>query len=86
MTRFKNTFSKICSSSLVFFIKKIFYEDRNEFRLWKLTKKSEIAPFLTAGLQFLVQDIKVSLEYVDFYAKMFVIFYATFGNKKVSGS
>ena len=29
----------------------------------------ENAPFLTARLQFLVQDIKVSLEYVDFYTK-----------------
>ena len=27
------------------------------------------AQFLTARLQFLVQDIKVSLEYVDFYTK-----------------
>ena len=34
-----------------------------------MTKKSENATFLTARFQFLVQDIKISLEYVEFYTK-----------------
>ena len=69
MTRFEKSFIKSCSSRLVVFSENFFHQDWNDFRLWKLAQKYANAPFLTARLQFLVQDIKISLEYIDSYTK-----------------
>ena len=83
MTKYKNSFVKSCSSNSVFFIENCFHEVLIDFRLRKLTLESKNAPFLTACLQFLVQDIKVSLEFVDFYPKESLILDARVSNSTI---
>ena len=45
-----------------------------------MTLKSENALLLPARHSFNLQDIKISFEYVDFYAKIFLILYSLFKN------
>ena len=69
-----------CSFELLFLIEYFFQKKKFDFWTSKLTLNSENALFLSACHSFMVQDSKVSFEYVDFYAKMSLIFYAAFGN------
>ena len=64
----------------LFLIENYFQSKKVEFWTSKLTLNFENALFLSACHSFMVQDSKVSFEYVDFYAKMSLIFYAAFGN------
>ena len=80
MDRVKIVINESCSFKLLFLIENYFQSKKVEFWTSKLTLNFENALFLSACHSFMVQDSKVSFEYVDFYAKMSLIFYAAFGN------
>ena len=76
----KIVFNESCSFKLLLLIENYFQSKKVEFWTSKLTLSFENAQFLSACHSFMVQDSKVSIEDVDFYTKMSMIFYAAFGN------
>ena len=69
-----------CSIKLLFLTENYFQSKKVEFWTSKLTLNFENALILSASHSFMVQDSTVSFEYVDFYAKISLIFDAVFGN------
>ena len=67
-----------CSFKLLFLIENYFQSKKVELWASKLTLNFENALFLSTCHSFMVQDSKVSFEYVDFYTKMLVILHAAF--------
>ena len=71
----KNVNNKKCAPKLVFFNEKKIEKDYDDFWHWKLTFKVEFLHFLTPPPYTNSQNSMISLQYVDIYAKIFVILY-----------
>ena len=71
---------KVTHLKILFLIEIFFQSKKVEFWTSKLTLNFENALFLLTYHSFMVQDSKVSFEYVDFYANMSLISDAAFGN------
>ena len=76
----KNVINESCLLKLVFSMENHFQSKKVEFWTSKLTLNFENALFLSVGHSFMVQDSKVSFEYVDFYAKILLVLHNAFGN------
>ena len=76
----KIVINESCSFKLLFLIENLFQSKKVEFWTSKLTLNFKNVLFLSACHSFMLQDSTISFEYVDFYAKMSLIFYAAFGN------
>ena len=85
MTKIKNVVNESCFSNLVFLKEYRFQKDWVNIWPQKLTLNFENALFLSARHYFNLQDIKISFEDVDFYAKLSLILDTTVGNSKPSG-
>ena len=83
MSKIKNFVNKSCSANLVFLKINHFQEDYVVFSPPKLTLNIENALFLSARHSFYLQDIKVSFEYVDFYAKILLVKYTRVKNSTI---
>ena len=73
MIQMKNIASESCSPNLIFIKENNFWEDSVDFWPQKLTLKTENAQFLLARHYFCAQNIKISFEYADLYAKISLI-------------
>ena len=68
-----NVINESCLFELLFLKENHFQSKKVEFWTSKLTLNFENALFLSGCHSFMVQDSKVSFEYVDSYAKMLLI-------------
>ena len=73
MTQIENVVNESYSFDLVFLRENRFQEEKVDILPPKLTLNSENALFLLAHHSFNLQDIKISFEYVDSYAKLSLI-------------
>ena len=75
MFRIENVFNKSCCPNSIILGENRCQEDSVNFWLQKFTLKTENAHFLPVHHYFCLQDIKISFQDVDFYAKMSLILY-----------
>ena len=80
MTKIENDINENYSPNLLFSNENHFEDDQVDFWPLKLTLKTENARFLSAHYYFYLQDIKISFEYVDFYAKTLLVLDTRVGN------
>ena len=69
----KYDLNESCSSNIVFLRESRFQEDYVDISPRTLTLNFEISLFLSARHYFDLQDIKISLEDVDFYAILHIL-------------
>ena len=70
MIKFEKVINQSCTPNLTFLGENRFLRDLLVFRPYKLTLNFENALFLPARHSFNLQDIKISFQYVDSYAKL----------------
>ena len=73
MIEMKNDLIESCSSNLVFLRENNFQEDQVDIWPWKLTWTFENA-HMSAHYYFYSKAINISFKYVDFYAKMLLLY------------
>ena len=73
MTKIENDINEIYSPNLLFLNENRFEDNQVHFWPLKLTLKTENAQLLSARHYFYVHDIKISFEYVNFYAKTLLV-------------
>ena len=69
LSKIKKATSESCSSNLIFLSKNHFQDDKVSIFPRKLAPNFKNALFLSARHYFNLQDINISFEYIDFYAK-----------------